>query len=358
MPKILPAGTTDQPVDGTAGMLVDTQVAETTESVTDKMPDSVHSATGPPKTAPLDQQQTAPPGPIPSADPTGQIDGKEHSPPPINRSDVAEVNARSTANVTATAVSAQPESVQAVVDSLVSGKDGSDEQSPNNPVPVQVETVATLTSVAVSATPSSQGGNPAGRNSRDTADTAFNSLGLLVKDSSGPSGIGGPTGVAHLVHKTGHSPAPIVDQVVTAVRTLQTENRSEMRIRLNPPNLGEMHVRVIHENNTLRVELTVQTGLTRDLLAARAPELRQALANISGPVSDLHITVAGGADASFASFTTGDGSGWTGGHNDQFGRPYTAPARDFVPETCWETPLDGVLEPAWSMQDGHIDVRA
>jgi len=149
--------------------------------------------------------------------------------------------------------------------------------------------------------------------------------------------------------------SPVVDQVVKVVRTLIGEQRSEMRVRLWPPHLGELRVRLVHAGESLRVELVAESGAARDLLDARLPELRQALAEIRGPRTDVTVTVTASDQPPLAAFTPNHGGPHT--PYQQPGRPHVAPQGPPGPEqpneAGGERPAPNVAVVA-----GHIDVHA
>jgi flagellar hook-length control protein FliK len=158
------------------------------------------------------------------------------------------------------------------------------------------------------------------------------------------------------VARSAGTPAPLVEQVVKVVRVLTNEQRSEMRVRMWPPNLGELNVRLVHEGDSLRVQLAAETGAARDLLEARLPQLRHALMEIGGGKNDVRVTVTAAEQPAFAAFTANHDAGQT--PYQQGGRPHGSP-----PETQQhverpeESAGDGSgLQPA--VTAGHIDVHA
>jgi len=146
-----------------------------------------------------------------------------------------------------------------------------------------------------------------------------------------------------------------VGQVVKVVRKLIGEHRSEMRVRLWPPHLGELEVRVVHEADSLRVELVAESSLARNLLEARLPELRYALSEFRGPGTDVSVTVTTNGQPMLSAFTAGHGEPHTpydqGG--EPHGVPYESPGSGQPAESGMERPAPNVAVAA-----GHIDVRA
>jgi flagellar hook-length control protein FliK len=184
--------------------------------------------------------------------------------------------------------------------------------------------------------------------------TEVGEVGLLVKTASSPS-VARPGPAAGAGEPLPTRPSTLVDQVVTSVRSIRTDDRTEMRIRLNPPHLGELQIRVVHEGDALRVQLTAENGLARDLLEARMPELRNALAEIRGTTSDLNVTVTTGDGAPSTSMATGDGGTRTP-YQQQPGKPYAEHGETHTsqPEQFNEWRRGHALV----VNEGHIDVHA
>ncbi len=149
--------------------------------------------------------------------------------------------------------------------------------------------------------------------------------------------------------------APLVDQVVKVVRVLTTERRSEMRVRLWPPHLGELHVRIVHEGESLRVHLLAESGAAREMLQARLPELRYALAELNGTLNDVSVTVTAADQPTLAAFTPNH----DGPHTpyQQPGEP-SGPAHDPAaaePQNGYRDELSAAGSPLADAK--HIDVR-
>jgi len=184
--------------------------------------------------------------------------------------------------------------------------------------------------------------------------TVAGQISLAGRDASrGPVG---PLGRPALVGRSVETPAPLVDQVVKVVRMLTNAQRTEMRVRMWPPNLGELNVRLVHEGDSLRVQLMAETGAARDLLEARLPQLRYALAEIGGRQNDVSVTVTAAEQPALAAFTANHGAGHT--PYQQAGRPHGLPQgqmqhADLPNESAGDRSSTRSVVTA-----GHIDVHA
>ncbi|MFQ5589951.1 MAG: flagellar hook-length control protein FliK [Phycisphaerae bacterium] len=69
------------------------------------------------------------------------------------------------------------------------------------------------------------------------------------------------------------------DQLVRSIRLRASGGQSSAQLRLEPPELGRIHVDVRMHNAQLRVRVRTETAKARELLSGRAAELRAALAN-------------------------------------------------------------------------------
>jgi len=179
-------------------------------------------------------------------------------------------------------------------------------------------------------------------------------IGLTGRDA-GRSSVG-RLGRPALIGRSVETPAPLVGQVVKVVRMLTNEQRTEMRVRMWPPNLGELNVRLVHEGDILRVQLAAETGAARDLLDARLPQLRHALAEVGGRANDVSVTVTATEQPALAAFTANHGAGHT--PYQQAGRPHEPPQGTMQhAEPPDQSAGDGSGTRS-VLTAGHIDVHA
>jgi flagellar hook-length control protein FliK len=85
-----------------------------------------------------------------------------------------------------------------------------------------------------------------------------------------------------------------VDQVVKSVRLEVGDGRSEMNIRLDPPELGRLHVKLITEAGHVTAGFHAESEGARSLLEASLPALRTALTDSGIQVN--HVAVLSGSD--------------------------------------------------------------
>ena len=70
----------------------------------------------------------------------------------------------------------------------------------------------------------------------------------------------------------------VIERVAQEARWLINNNRSEATIRLHPDHLGQMHIKVVHKDGALRIEMTVDNQAAKHLLEANLNDLRTRLA--------------------------------------------------------------------------------
>lgn len=126
---------------------------------------------------------------------------------------------------------------------------------------------------------------------------------------------------------------------VTHARVVETGGTHEFQLRLDPPELGEVKVRVLAMGDRVEARLVVSDDAVKRLIESQLPELRQRLeaAGVNVPTFDVS-TDGGGRHGG-----TG-GDGWDGP------RPAFAPPRAAGP------PLPARPRP--SSAGGLIDVTA
>jgi len=147
---------------------------------------------------------------------------------------------------------------------------------------------------------------------------------------------------------------PLVGQVVRIVRVLTNERRTEMRVRMWPPHLGELRVRVVQEGDSLNVRLSAESGIARNLLDARLPELRHALAEVHGWSSDVNVAVDAGEHPSLSAFTPDQGRGYS---PHQHTERLAAHQHESPTELTDESPVGPAAGKSLVSAD-HIDVHA
>ncbi len=110
------------------------------------------------------------------------------------------------------------------------------------------------------------------------------------------------------------TPAP--EQVISAVRLLRLTGRDEIRLRLDPPDLGTVHVRVVEENGRLAVHLRAEHAGTADLLQQLLPQLRQQLQTAALSLESLESSLGNGFGFAPGHSGTDQGDGEAWGQNE------------------------------------------
>ncbi len=85
-------------------------------------------------------------------------------------------------------------------------------------------------------------------------------------------------------------PKQVVEQVVRGVSGSISEGRSHVTIRLNPPDLGTVNVKLVLENGTLTARITAEQSATRSLLDQHSHALRQSLTDHGIKVDQVVVT--------------------------------------------------------------------
>ncbi len=102
-----------------------------------------------------------------------------------------------------------------------------------------------------------------------------------------PEGAAGTTAVA-APQRPPPTP-PLAEQIVTSVRLLRAEGRDEIRIRLDPPELGTLRIRVIDAEGGLSVQMRAEQ-------AAAFEAIQKALQQAQVPSHELDVTQGDGWD--------------------------------------------------------------
>lgn len=83
----------------------------------------------------------------------------------------------------------------------------------------------------------------------------------------------------------------VIAQVATAVRHHISGEMREMQIRLDPPELGMVHLQVIVRGEEMVAQLQASSPIARDLLEARLPELRERLQEAGLTISSCTVSL-------------------------------------------------------------------
>ena len=86
----------------------------------------------------------------------------------------------------------------------------------------------------------------------------------------------------------------VLPQVVRSVATLVRDGLAEMRLQLQPGDLGHIEVRVKATEGVVRAELMVQQGEVKQLLESQAEKLRAALSQQGLELEGFDVDLSGG----------------------------------------------------------------
>lgn len=108
------------------------------------------------------------------------------------------------------------------------------------------------------------------------------------------------------------------DQVAERVQMMMSKNLKHVDIRLDPPELGRMQIRMSLNNDSATVHFTVQNQQTRDMVDQAMPRLREMLSQQGIQLADTSVQQQGQQQrhASHGSGTGGSGNGPSTGGGD------------------------------------------
>lgn len=134
-----------------------------------------------------------------------------------------------------------------------------------------------------------------------TSGSAVSAAGL---SGFGPTAPDAPA-VSQVARPVDPASLPATDQITGAVRLLRLSGREEIRLRLDPPELGAVRVQLVERDGGISVLLRAEQALSADLIRQALPQLREALENAQVVVSDLGASL--GETSDFAPGHSGDG---------------------------------------------------
>lgn len=108
------------------------------------------------------------------------------------------------------------------------------------------------------------------------------------------------------------------DQVAERVQMMMSKNLKHVDIRLDPPELGRMQIRMSLNNDSATVHFTVQNQQTRDMVDQAMPRLREMLSQQGIQLADTSVQQQGQQQrhASSGSGTGGSGNSASNGSGD------------------------------------------
>jgi len=95
------------------------------------------------------------------------------------------------------------------------------------------------------------------------------------------------------------APRPVVDQLVEAVRVQLLAGGRELRVSLDPPELGEIRLVVRDEVGSISVKVAVASAEVRQAVEAGIPQLEKALAECGIDVGSFDVWVEDGSSDAY-----------------------------------------------------------
>ena len=90
----------------------------------------------------------------------------------------------------------------------------------------------------------------------------------------------------------------VLPQVVRSIAALARSGTNEMRLQLQPPELGELELSIRTMDGVVRGEIVVSTAEVKQLLESQLERLRQSLAESGLELADINVQVGGNDNAS------------------------------------------------------------
>lgn len=88
----------------------------------------------------------------------------------------------------------------------------------------------------------------------------------------------------------------VADGITAHVRTLDRSGETEFRMRLDPPELGRVHVRLLSDGDAVRGQVLVADEAVRQVIESQLPELRQRLEAAGLSVGRFDVSTDPGAN--------------------------------------------------------------
>lgn len=108
--------------------------------------------------------------------------------------------------------------------------------------------------------------------------------------------------------------APVADQLVgpmvAVVSARPAEGETELRIRLDPPELGTVKLKIVSTGGDVRAELQVTSDAVRRVVESQLPELRQKLEDAGVRVQRMDVTTDSAGNSSAGTARDDRGGRW------------------------------------------------
>lgn len=156
--------------------------------------------------------------------------------------------------------------------------------------------------------------------------------------SARPVSVSGQTPVGDLPGATSVAAAkvsgvqsmPLATQVAETVRAAVLRGDHEIRLLLNPGDLGQIDIRITEQGGVLRLQLDASRSPTRDLLAREMSALQQALEARDLRVERIQVSHSGSASADGSGAAWQQGFGGQRQHQERDGSPAWSPVANLA----------------------------
>jgi len=116
-------------------------------------------------------------------------------------------------------------------------------------------------------------------------------------------------------------PRAQAERIEQALGVLVHRGGGSMRIRLHPPELGNLHIHVSVTNDGVRVRFGVERSVTQNLLVQSMPELREQLLRSGFTLTGSEVVLTGQGGASGDTGGAWGGAGGSAGEGSQLEEP-------------------------------------
>ncbi len=179
---------------------------------------------------------------------------------------------------------------------------------------------------AVDLIPARGAAQPSTRSDANAADDGLAAMRAAVNGASMAATREGADVAAADATKANALPTvPVTTQVAETVRAALMRGDHEIRLVLNPGDLGQITVRIVEQGGALHLRLDATKAATHDLLARELPGLRQALETRDLRVERIQVSHSGSPSADGSGTAWQQGSSRQGQQQDRDGSPAWSP---------------------------------
>ncbi|MEA2665661.1 MAG: Flagellar hook-length control protein FliK, partial [Candidatus Eremiobacteraeota bacterium] len=141
----------------------------------------------------------------------------------------------------------------------------------------------------------SSGGDPLGAAAPAAApDQPAAPFALAFGQQATPVDTALPAPAAAPVHAPAVDPGAVVDQLVRGMRIHTADGVSEVRMRLDPAQLGDVSVKLVVSGGAVDASITAGSAAARDALASGQAQLARTLADAGLKLQSFTVGLAGG----------------------------------------------------------------